>query len=80
MRLAHIYIGQWRRLRILRQDGGRREAIVVVQIHRSTAIAGSLTIFQAGEQDLLTSRSHNSSFYVGTSFIGGEDQGYIACP
>jgi hypothetical protein len=26
------------------------------------------------------SRSHCSSSYVGTGFIGGEDQGYIACP
>jgi len=25
-------------------------------------------------------RSHSSSSYVGTGFIGGEDQGYIACP
>lgn len=25
-------------------------------------------------------RSHNSSSYVGTGFIGGGDQGYIACP
>jgi hypothetical protein len=24
--------------------------------------------------------SHNSSLDVGTGFIGGEDQGYIACP
>jgi hypothetical protein len=31
-------------------------------------------------RDLLTPCSHSSSSYVGTGFIGGEDQGYIACP
>jgi hypothetical protein len=38
------------------------------------------SVHQGREQDLLTPCSHNSSSYVGTGFIGGEDQGYIACP
>jgi len=38
------------------------------------------SVHQGRGQDLLTPCSHNSSLDVGTSFIGGEDQGYIACP
>ncbi|MGZ4842421.1 MAG: hypothetical protein ACXV5J_11790, partial [Candidatus Angelobacter sp.] len=58
--------------------GDRRKAAVVVRIH--AAVADSLTIsFRSGAGSVNTLLPLQQ-FYVGTSYIGGEDQGYIACP
>jgi hypothetical protein len=36
--------------------------------------------FKNMERNLLQRPLPQQQFYVGTDFIGGEDQGYIACP